>query len=94
MVIVTCTVVLELHAVFSLKDKRSVVRYITKRLPRQFNVAVAEVDDQNVWRSSIIGIVGVGNDTGYLHGMMEKAVAWIEQQRPDCEIVDYSIEFR
>ncbi len=94
MVIVTCTVQLELHAAFSLKDKRSVVRYITKRLPRQFNIAIAEVDDQNVWRSSIIGMVAVGNDAGYLHGLMEKAVLWIEKQRPDCEIVDYAIEFR
>ena len=94
MVIVTCTVQLELHAVHSLKDKRSVVRYITKRLPKQFNVAIAEVDDQNVWRSSIIGMVGVGNDARYLHGLMEKAVMWIEQHRPDCELVDYAIEFR
>jgi hypothetical protein len=41
----------------------------------------------------VIGLVTVGNDTGYLHGLLEKAVAWIEENRPDAPIADYYIEF-
>ena len=94
MVVAACTIQIQLYGIHSIKDKRSIVRYITKRLPRQFNIAAAEVDDQDIWQSSIIGLVAVGNDHRYLHSMMEKSVAWIETNRPDVEIVDYSIEFR
>ena len=36
----------------------------------------------------------LGNDTGYLHALLERAVAWIEQNRPDIYIEQYAIEFR
>lgn len=91
MVIASCTVVLDLPGVRSLKEKRSIIRPIVKRLPRQFNVAVAEVDHQNRWGSTVLGIVTVGNDARVLHSMLEKSVAWIEKERPDAPLVDYSI---
>lgn len=92
MVVATCVVKLHLEGVFSLKDKRSIVKSIVTRLPRQFNVAVAEVEHQDVWQTAVLGIVTVGNDARYLQGLLEKAVTWIETQRPDAPIVDYSIE--
>lgn len=94
MIIVTCTVQLELYGIASLKDKRSVIKSIIRRLPHQFNLSTAEVDYHDVWNQTVIGLVSIGNDAGYLHGRMEKAVEWIEQHRPDTVIVDYSIEFR
>lgn len=94
MLVATCVVELSLNGVYSLKDKRSIVKSILARLPRQFNVAVAEVDHQDVWQTAVIGLVTVGNDAGYLHGLLEKAVAWIAQTRPDAPIMAYSIEFR
>ncbi len=94
MIIAACTVQIELYAVASLKDKRSVIRSITRRLPRQFDVVIAEVAYLDVWNASVLGIVTVGNDGGYLRGRLEKAVEWIEKNRPDVVIVDYSIEFR
>lgn len=94
MFIATCVITLSLEGAFSLKDKRSVVKSIVARLPRQFNVAVAEVDHQDVWQTAVIALVTVGNDKGYLHGLLEKAVAWIEDQRPDAPIDSYYIEFR
>ncbi len=92
MVVATCVVKLHLEGVFSLKDKRSIVKSIVTRLPKQFNVAVAEVEHQDVWQTAVLGIVTVGNDARYLQGLLEKAVTWIETQRPDAPIIDYSIE--
>jgi uncharacterized protein YlxP (DUF503 family) len=94
MVVVTCTIQLRLEGVYSLKDKRRIVKSVLARLPNQFNLAVAEVDCHDTWQTAVIGLVSVGNDAGYLHGMMEKAVTWIERARPDVPIDDYSIEFR
>lgn len=94
MIVATCTITLQLDGVFSLKEKRRIVKSILSRLRRQYNLSVAEVDCQDVWQTAVLGLVTVGNDTRYLHGLLEKAVYWIEQQRPDVPIADYSIEFR
>ncbi len=48
MYVAGCRVTLRLAASRSLKDKRQVVRSLSERLRRQFNVAVAEVDEQDV----------------------------------------------
>lgn len=94
MLVATCVITLQLHGVSSLKEKRSVIKSILARLPHHFNVAVAETAYQDVWQTAVISLVTVGNDAGYLHGLLEKAVAWIEQNRPDAQIDHYSIEFR
>ena len=94
MLVATCVIQLRLEAVFSLKEKRQILKSILARLPKQFNVAVAEVDCQDVWQTAVIALATVGNDEGYLHGLLERAVAWIEQDRPDVPIDAYSIEFR
>lgn len=94
MVIACCVVKLNLVGVDSLKGKRSIVKSILSRLTRQFNVAAAEIDHHDIWQTAVIGLVSVGTDSRYLHGLMEKAVAFIDQNRPDIPIEEYSIEFR
>jgi uncharacterized protein len=94
MLVATCTVQLRLDGVYSLKDKRRILKSILARLPQQFNLAVAEVAYQDVWQTAVIGLVTVGTDEGYLHGLLEKAVDWIEHNRPDAPIDAYTIEFR
>jgi uncharacterized protein len=92
--VATCVITLNLHGVDSLKGKRRIVKSILTRLPRQFNVAVAEVDLQDVWQTAVICLATVGNDGSHLHARLEKAVRWIEQSRPDVPIEHYAIEFR
>lgn len=92
MLIATCTITLQLNGVHSLKAKRQILKSLLVRLPRQYNVAVAEVDCQDVWQKAVIGLVTIGNDAGHLHSVLEKSVAWIEKQRPDIPIEEYAIE--
>lgn len=92
MIIASCTLTLELAGVFSLKEKRSIVKPILKRLPQKFNVAVAEVEHQDVWGTAVIALVTVGNDSAHLHSQLQKAVSWVENHRPDAPIGDYEIE--
>ena len=56
MVVGTLTITLQVPDSGSLKDKRQVVRSLTARLRQTFNVGVAEVGDQNLWQSAVIGI--------------------------------------
>jgi uncharacterized protein YlxP (DUF503 family) len=90
----TCLITLQLYGVNSLKDKRRILKPVLSRLPKEFNIAAAEVDHNDVWRTAVIGLAVIGNDTAYLHAKLEKAVAWIEQQRLDASVEHYSIEFR
>lgn len=92
--IVSCTITLQLYGVQSLKGKRRILKSILVRLPKQFNVAAAEIDHNDTWQTAVIAPVTVGNDPGYLHGLLEKAITWLENNRPDAVIEQYTIEFR
>lgn len=94
MIVAACRVQLHLPTCDSLKAKRSALRPLLGRLRREFDLAAAETDHQDVWRSAEIALVGVANDAGHVRAMLEKAVAWIVKYRPDVEVVDYQIEFR
>lgn len=94
MQIASCTITLQLYNVNSLKGKRRILKSILARLPKQFNVAAAEIDHHDIWQTAVIALVSVGNDAAYLHGMMEKAILWLEENRPDAVIQQYRIEFR
>jgi len=92
MVVGTCQVELYLPGNGSLKGKRSRLKPLLSGLRREFNLAAAEVDLNDVWRSAIIGLVTVSNDAGRVHGLLEKATRWIEDHHPDIQVVDWEIE--
>lgn len=92
MVIGLCTIELYVAGSHSLKDKRSVVKSVIQRVRREFNVSIAEVDHQDVLQSATLGVVTVSNDAAHAHGRLTHVVSWIERQRLDVELVDYTIE--
>jgi uncharacterized protein YlxP (DUF503 family) len=92
MVVGVCTLELEIPASHSLKDKRHVVKSLTARVRRDFNVSIAEVDSLDSWQHSILGIVCVSSDANYARGLLEKVMDSIERSRMDAVIADYSIE--
>jgi len=87
-----CTVELSLPGVSSLKGKRSILKSLMARMRQQFNVAVAEVDDNDVWQSAVLGIVCVSNGADYAHGLLTKTVEWLENGSYNIAVVDYHIE--
>ena len=91
--VATCVIKLHLEGVYSLKEKRRILKSILTRLSNQFNVATAEIDHHDIWHTAVIGLVTIGNDASYLQGLLEKAVNWIETTRPDVPIDNYSIQF-
>ncbi len=92
MVIGICTVVLEIPASHSLKDKRRVVKSILAKVRNQFNVSIAEVDANESWQSAVLGIACVSNDVPYVHRLLTKIVETIRNSRFDAEVSDYKIE--
>jgi len=56
------TLELRLENSHSLKDKRHVVRSLQDRLRHKFNVAVAEIDYQDLWQRAVVAAVTVSSD--------------------------------
>ena len=92
MIIGACIGDLHLPGNGSLKGKRSILKPLLSRLRKEFNLAAAEVDYHDVWQSAQIALVSVSTDAGHVQGLLERAVRWIEKQRPDLSVVDWRIE--
>ncbi len=76
----------------NLKSKRQVARSLTTRLRNQFNVAVAEVDHNDLWQRLTIAVCCVSNDTAHAHEMMSKIVSFVEEFSGDLVLLDYETE--
>jgi uncharacterized protein YlxP (DUF503 family) len=63
----------------SLKDKRQVLRSLKDRLRARFNVAVAELDHQETWQRSEVGIVSLSNDAAHLEQSLQTVFAEAEE---------------
>lgn len=63
---------LEIHIedAHSLKDKRQVMRSLKDRLRVHFNVAVSELDHNDLWQRATLGVVGISDSHDYLQGLM------------------------
>ena len=87
-----CTIELRLPGNGSLKGKRSVLKSITTRVSRTYNVSIAEVEAQDLWQRAVLGVACVSPSASYAHGQLERVVEWIEVNRPDVELLEYRIE--
>ena len=91
MVVGVCQLRMMIHGVSSLKEKRSVVKKILTRVQNKFSVSIAEVDDNDLWQSLVIGFCMVGNDRRFVNSCLDKTVDFIENLYL-AEIVDHRIE--
>jgi len=87
-----CRLSLRLPENQSLKGKRRVLKSITTRVGNQFNVSVAEVDNQELWQLATLGICCVSNNKRYTNEVLSKVVDFITGSRFDVEILNYEIE--
>lgn len=72
---------LEIHIpdAHSLKDKRQVLRSLKDRLRRRFNVAVAELDHQETWQDSVVGVVTLSSNAAHVEKSLRTIFADAER---------------
>ena len=87
-----CRIELDLPASRSLKDRRRVVRSIVDRVRSRFNVAIAEVDGAEGWKTAALGITCVSNDGRHANEMLSKVVQFIEGCREEAVLANYAVE--
>lgn len=69
------TLELRLENSHSLKDKRHVVKSLKDRLRNKFNVAVAEIDYQDLWQRAAVAAVTVSSDHGHAERVLQSVEA-------------------
>jgi uncharacterized protein YlxP (DUF503 family) len=93
MVIGVCKLDLRIPENHSLKEKRHVLRKLIDRVRHRFNVAIAEVGDNDLWQRAEMGFCTVGNDRRHINSSLDKVVYFIEQMnlvemvRTEIEII-------
>ncbi len=75
----------------SLKSKRLVIKSLIDRIKNKFNVSVSEVDAQNLWQRSIIGIAYVANETAIINSVFEKVKNLVFNTH-SVELIDSTME--
>ncbi|SFK27798.1 hypothetical protein SAMN04487936_11082 [Halobacillus dabanensis] len=76
----------------SLKGKRAVLKRITKRLQNEFNIAVSELDFQDLWQRTRIGIVTIASDKVIAEQTMQQALTFIDSF-PEIERTETHLEW-
>lgn len=94
MIIGACTLHLYLPGVFSLKEKRHILKPLLNQLRRRFKVATAEVSENDTWQRAVVAVVVVSNETNHVYAVLEKAVHWIEEEYLAVELMDWEVELR
>ena len=67
-----------LHGNQSLKEKRRVVKSLIEKSRHRFNVAVAEVEDQDVHQRATLGIAVIGSDSRVLNSVLDRIINFME----------------
>lgn len=87
-----CEIELYLPGVLSLKQKRGILKSMLNKMRNKFNIANAEVGNNDTWQSAIIAITCVSNSTTHLHQTIQNVMKWIEAHYPDAMIVKHNTE--
>jgi hypothetical protein len=91
MVIGVCRLHLRIPENHSLKEKRHVVRKVIDRVRHRFNVAISEVEDNDLWQRAQIGFCTVGNDRRFVNSSLDKIIDFIEKMYL-AEVIESEME--
>jgi hypothetical protein len=87
-----CTIQLRFPENHSLKEKRRVLKSLITRVRNKYNVAIAEMGDQDLWQLAMVGVAYLSNDAQQVDQVLSKVAEFIRQSRLDIEVLDYDIE--
>ncbi|KAB2494658.1 DUF503 domain-containing protein [Priestia endophytica] len=76
----------------SLKEKRAVLQRIITRVKGKFNVSIAEIDHQDVWQRTSIGIVTISSAKNISERELYKLLEFVDSF-PEIERTLTNIEW-
>ncbi|HHV61610.1 MAG TPA: DUF503 domain-containing protein [Firmicutes bacterium] len=91
MIVGVMRVELSIGEASSLKDKRRVVKSIVDRFRARYNIAIAEVDNQDSWQRVTLGLACVSTDGRHANEMLSCIARDLERDR-EATLLDYTVE--
>ncbi len=79
--------------VHSLKEKRMVVKSILAKIRNKYQVSAAEVEEQDVHQTIVIGVAAIAAHNAQADSMMADILDFVEQNT-EAEIVGQEMEVR
>lgn len=75
----------------SLKSKRRFIKRIKDKVKNRFNVSIAEVDHNDLWQRTTLGVSVATNEKQFANQVLSEVVDLISKEN-GVQILDYSIE--
>jgi len=91
MVVGVCTIDLHLPGIGSLKGKRQVLLSLKERIKNAHNVAIAEVDGNDLWQRAVLGVACVANDGRQVNRVLDGVLNAV-RANPSVELVRHHTE--
>lgn len=76
----------------SLKEKRQILKSILDKVQAKFNVSIAEIDHQDLWQRSTIGIACVSKSNYQARKALYKVQSYVEDLNK-AEVIEEKISF-
>lgn len=92
MTIGLCTLEFHLPSSRNLKQKRRFLNSLRTKICTKYNVALAEVDCQDLWQRAVLGVVSISNDRQVLDSTFQKILREAES-RTDAVLITFNMEF-
>lgn len=88
MVLMGVEITLLIFDAYSLKDKRSVIQSILRRVENRHHLAAAEVDELEMHNKAVLGLGVVGNNRQLCRKRLDSALKEIEENH-EVEILTF-----
>ncbi len=76
----------------SLKDKRRIIKSLIDKSKNNFNIAIAETEENEKWQSSTISVVTVSNKKIQLERLLTQYINFVDEF-PGLYLRDYQIQY-
>lgn len=93
MIVATAEIRLYAPWVHSLKEKRMLVKSLLARVQNEFKISIAEVAEQDVWQTVVLGLAVVSGNAAAAGSVLDRALAFIDAHS-EAEMVAVEREIR
>ena len=93
MIIGTAEIKLYAPWVYSLKEKRMIVKSLIAKTRNKFNVSIAEIAEQDMHQTIVLGLACVAGSVSHSDSIIDNVISLIESST-EAEITDIVREIR
>ena len=81
---------LNFSPVNSIKEKRKIINRIKMKIASRFKVSIAEIDDQDYYNSSVIGLSYISNTRNHANSRGQNIITFLENYESEI-FHDYNL---